>query len=150
MSEERSGSYVPVLIGGLAGFVIGLGFLVICFFLVFGICSDTSLAEMLFPYSLATDPTLDDKALPALILALIQYPLYGVALGFVWAKDRIGKLWVLACVLMLLVAHGAVVGFAKHRVHAMRFSHMKQHLQSEPQPNNGMHPTADTLALKFN
>jgi hypothetical protein len=128
MSEERSGIFVPVLVGGLAGCAIGFGFFVICFFLVFSICSDTSLAEVLFPYSLAADPTLDDKALLALTLALIQYPLYGVVLGFVWAKDRIGQLWVVACVLVLIVGHGAAVGVAKHRVKAMwegRFSHVK-------------------------
>src|ERR1051325_5645871 len=128
MSEERSGSFVPVLVGGLAGCVIGFGFFVICFFLVFSICSDTSLAEVLFPYSLAADPTLDEKAVLALMLALIQYPLYGAALGFVWAKDRIGKLWVVACALALIVGHGTAAGVARHRVKAMwegRFSHMK-------------------------
>ncbi len=116
------------IVGGLAGFFVGLGFLIICFFLVFSICSDTSLAEVLFPFSLAADPALRDEALLALLLALIQYPLYGAVLGLAWAKDRIGKLWVVACALIILATHGAVVGVAKHRVSAMweeRFSHTK-------------------------
>jgi hypothetical protein len=128
MSEAHARSYLPILIGSLAGFVIGLGFFVICFFLVFSICSDTSLAEALFPFSLAADPTLRNEALLALLLALIQYPLYGGVLGFVWARDQIGKLWVVACALLILVTHGAVVGVAKHRVNVMweeRFSHTK-------------------------
>jgi hypothetical protein len=128
MSEERFGTFTPVLIGGLAGCLIGFVFFIISFFMVFSICSDTSAAEVLFPYSLAADPTLNRKALLALILALIQYPLYGSVLGFVWAKDRIGKLWVVACALVLLVTHGAVAGVAQHRVKAMweeRFSHTK-------------------------
>ena len=128
MKEETNRTYLPVLLGGLVGFAVGLGFLAISFLTAFSICGDTAIAEVLFPFSLSADPTLRDRALVALLFALIQYPLYGVVLGFAWAKSRLDKSWVLACAMVMLVGHGIVVGIAKHRVKAMweeRFSHTK-------------------------
>jgi len=128
MNEERPNNYLPVLIGGLVGAVGGFCLLIFAFLTAFGICSDTSIAEVLFPFSLAADPTLHDLALVALLLALVQYPMYGVILGISWSKDRVGKSKVMACALFLLVGHGVAVGLAKHRVSAMwekRFSHIR-------------------------
>src|SRR5215813_1894296 len=128
MSEERPDNYLPILIGGIVGVVGGFCLLVFAFLTAFGICSDTSVAEVLFPFSLAADPTLNDLALVALLLALVQYPIYGVILGVAWLKDRVGKSRVMACALVLLVGHGIAVGLAQHRVNAMwekRFSHIR-------------------------
>jgi hypothetical protein len=103
--------------------------LIFAFLTAFGICSDTSIAEVLFPFSLAADPTLDDYVLVALLLALVQYPIYGIILGGAWSKNRAGKSWVMACAFVLILAHGIAVGVAKHRVNAMwewRFSHPQQ------------------------
>jgi hypothetical protein len=119
MSEDRPATYSPVLIGGLVGAAGGFCLLIYAFLTAFGICSDTSIAEVLFPFSLAADPTLHDFALAALLLALIQYPIYGVILGVARLKNRASKSWVIACALVLLVVHGVAVGVAKHRVNAM-------------------------------
>jgi len=129
MSEDRRATYSPVLIGGLVGAAGGFCLLIFAFLTAFDICSDTSIAEVLFPFSLAADPTLDDFVLAALLIALVQYPIYGVILGAAWSKKRVGKSRVLAYALALLVVHGMAVGLAKHRVNAMweqRFSHPQQ------------------------
>jgi hypothetical protein len=128
MSEENNRTYLPVLLGGLIGCAIGFVFLVISFLTAFSICSDTSIAEVLFPFSLSVDPALHDRALLALLLALIQYPLYGIILGVAWVRSRLDRSLVLACAMVMLVGHGVVVGIAKHRVKVMweeRFSHMQ-------------------------
>jgi hypothetical protein len=129
MSEDRHATYLPILIGGLVGAAGGFCLLIFAFLTAFGICSDTSVAEVLFPFSLAADPTLNDFVLVALLFALVQYPIYGVILGAARSKDRVNKSWVMACALVLLVAHGMAVGVAKQRVNAMwkgRFSHPQQ------------------------
>src|SRR5690242_21951805 len=71
-----------VTIGLVIGIVVGALFFLVSFFTVFSICSDTSIAEVLFPYAFIADPTLNKRALLALMLALPQYPIYGAALGF--------------------------------------------------------------------
>lgn len=61
-------------------------------------------------------------------LSIFGGGLLGAILGISWSKNRIGKSWVMACALALLVGHGIAVGMAKHRVNAMweeRFSHLK-------------------------
>jgi hypothetical protein len=115
----------PILIGGAVGCAIGMLFLVFSFLTAFGICSDTAFAEVLFPYSLAADPTLNDHALFALVLALVQYPLYGVLLGYSFLRKR-GMLKV--AIVGILILHIFAVGIAKSRVNDMwkaRFAHMK-------------------------
>jgi len=107
---------------------VGLAFLVISFLTAFGICSDTAIAETLFPFALAVDPTLHDRALMVLLLASVQYPLYGIILGVAWMRSRPGKLAFVACLLVMFVGHVAAVRLANQRVTAMwddRFSHMK-------------------------
>jgi hypothetical protein len=127
MSEEKNRTGSSALTGGLIGVAVGFFFLVISFLTAFSICSDTSIAELLFPFSLSADPTLHDRALLALLFALIQYPLYGAILGLAWARSRLDKSLVLACAMVILVGHGMAVGFATYRVKAMRgekFSHI--------------------------
>jgi len=116
-----------VLVGIVIGIIVGAVFFLVSFFTVFSICSDTSVAEALFPYALIADPTLDKRALVALALALPQYPAYGAALGFIWQFDGERKRPFLAAVLLLIVGHLAVARVANQRVAAMweeRFSHV--------------------------
>ena len=70
MSEDRHVTYLPDLIGGLVGAAGGLCLLILAFLTAFGICSDTSVAEVLFPFSLAADPALNDFVLVALLEAI--------------------------------------------------------------------------------
>jgi hypothetical protein len=116
------------MIGLVVGTVIGAFFFLVSFFTIFSICSDTSIAEVLFPYALIADPTLDKRALLALILALPQYPIYGAILGFIWSFDAERKRPFLAAVLLLVIGHIAMARIANHRVAAMweeRFSHVR-------------------------
>jgi hypothetical protein len=128
MSEKNNQTHLPVLLGGLIGVAVGLCCLVLSFLAVFGICSETATAAALFPFSFYADPALDDRILIALLLALVQYPLYGFILGFVWAKSRLSKAPVLACAAAIFIVHAIFVGIANHRIKIMwdeKFSHMK-------------------------
>ena len=85
------------------------------FFTVFGICSDTSIAEKLFPFAFIVDPSLFHKPLLALVLSLVQHPLYAMILGCAWKKAslRIG------CVIFLLVIRMAAATLPTRRVATM-------------------------------
>src|SRR5262245_11834042 len=125
MSEGRQTSYYPVLIGGIVGAVGGFFLFILAFLSAFSICSDTFIAEALFPFSIAVDPSLNEHVLLALLLALVQFPIYGIILGITWSRCRVDKSWLMICGLALLVGHAIAVGVAKHRVNAMweeRFS----------------------------
>ena len=128
MCEKNNQTRLAVLIGGLIGVAVGFCCLVLSFLTAFGICPDTATAAALFPFSLAADPTLRDRILLALLLALVQYPLYGVVLGYVWGKSRLSKAPVLACAVAIFIGHAIFVGVANHQVKVMweeKFSHMK-------------------------
>ena len=112
----ESKSYLPVVIGGAVGTAIGLLFFVLSFLMAFSICSDTTLAEILFPYSLAADPTLHDHALVTLALALVQYPLYGVLLGYSFVRKRH---LLMVAIGVVLILHVFTVGIAQRRVSDM-------------------------------
>jgi len=112
-----------VFIGIGAGVIMGAALFLISFFTAFGICSDTTIAEKLFPFALIVDPSLFQRPLIALVLSLVQYPLYGIVFGFAWTKAslRIGG------VLLLLVIHVAASTVASQRVATMwqqKFSRM--------------------------
>src|SRR5437899_3258035 len=79
-SKKPSVARSPLAIGAAIGTVVGLLFLAISLATAFGICSDTSAAETFFPYSMMIGPSLD-AAGPMLLIALIQYPLYGALIG---------------------------------------------------------------------
>jgi hypothetical protein len=116
-----------VTLGLVIGMVVGALFFLVSFFTVFSICSDTSIAEVLFPYAFIADPTLNKRALLALMLALPQYPIYGAALGFFWRFGNERKWPFLAAALLLITGHLAVARIANQRVAAMweeRFSHV--------------------------
>jgi len=118
-------SYLPVVIGGAVGVAIGLLVFVLSFLLAFSICSDTTVAEVLFPFSLAADPTLNDHALFALVLALVQYPFYGVLLGYSFVRKRN---MLMVAIGVLLILHVFSVGIAQRRVSYMwnaRFANLK-------------------------
>ena len=106
----------PLLIGVVIGCGVGLLFFAFSFLTTFGICGDTRFAEMLFPYSVAADPTLDDRVLVAFVLACLQYPIYGLGLGYVWQRNRPLLKFLL---IGLLVIHGVGAGIAKDRVSDM-------------------------------
>src|SRR5260221_9636020 len=109
---------IPSLIVGLgAGIGVGAVIFVITFFLTFTICSDTSTAEKVFPFALIADPSLDH--LIALVVALIQFPVYGLLLGFVWAKAHATKLIFVVAIVALLVLHLMAGSFASRRVATM-------------------------------
>jgi Na+-transporting NADH:ubiquinone oxidoreductase subunit NqrD len=109
---------IPAMIVGLgAGVGVGVLVLVITFFLTFTICSDTSTAEKVFPFALIANPSLDNFI--ALIAAAVQFPIYGLVLGFVWAKANATKLVFVVSVVALLVLHVAAGNFASRRVAKM-------------------------------
>jgi len=117
----------PALIGFVTGVIVSAPCLFLSFVTTFGICSDTSISEALFPFALAADPSFENHVFIALTLALLQFPLYGVLLGFAW-KTWAGRLTFLGCIILLLGTHVGAVRLANHRVAAMwqyRFSHMR-------------------------
>ena len=114
----RTKNPIPSMIVGLgSGVGVGGVVLVITFFLTFTICSDTSTAEKVFPFALIANPELDN--LIALVLALIQFPLYGTMLGFAWAKADATKLVFITAIVALLVVHLMAGSFASRRVATM-------------------------------
>jgi ABC-type sulfate transport system permease subunit len=56
---------------------------------------------MLFPYTMLSTAIFDSITVPFIALAIIQFPLYGVALGYANQKGRFG--WV---AILLGVVHG--------------------------------------------
>jgi hypothetical protein len=106
----------PISTGLVVGIVVGAAFFLFSFFTVFGICSDTSASEALFPYAVISDPTLNDRWWLALPLALIQYPVSGMLCGYVWMRKR-SLVWV--CALGLFCAHLISANAASSRVKAL-------------------------------
>jgi hypothetical protein len=73
---------------------------------------DYRLAMILFPYTLLSAVIFDSITTPFIILAIIQFPLYGIALGYANKKGRLAAMSILLCVVhgvastaMLLVAN---------------------------------------------
>ena len=65
---------------------------------------DYRLAMILFPYTLLSTSVFDSITPPFIILAIIQFPLYGVALGYANEKGRL-----LSMSIVLGVVHGLVL-----------------------------------------
>jgi hypothetical protein len=117
----------PAWIGFVAGVIVSAPSLFLSFITTFGICSDTSMSEALFPFALAADPGFEKHLFIALTIALIQFPLYGILLGLAW-KAWAGRLMFLGCIILLLITHVAGVRLANRRVETMwqyRFSHTR-------------------------
>jgi len=73
---------------------------------------DYRLAMILFPYTLLSTSVFDSITPPFIILAIIQFPIYGVALGYANEKRRLLSMSIVLCVVhgiavaaMLLVAN---------------------------------------------
>jgi hypothetical protein len=62
---------------------------------------DYRLAMMLFPYTMLSTFIFDSITIPFIVLAIIQFPLYGMALGY--ANQR-GRIW--RVTILLSVVHG--------------------------------------------
>lgn len=117
--NKSSRNYSPIVIATLVGIGAECCFLFLSFITAFGICSDTVMAESLFPYALAFDPTLHDHLGLAFSLALIQWPIYGVLLGVAWMKGRSQRSWLVLCFIVILAVHLFAVAVAKNRVRNM-------------------------------
>ena len=114
-----------MIVGFGAGVGVGAIVFVITFFLTFTICSDTSTAEKVFPFALIASPGLDN--LIALVLALIQFPTYGIVLGLAWTKADAAKRLFVTAMVALIVVHLVAGRFATRRVETMwqqKFSQM--------------------------
>jgi hypothetical protein len=112
-----------VFVGFGVGVIMGGALFLPSLLMAFAICSDTALAEKLFPFALIVDPSLFQRPVLALVLSLVQYPLYGIVLGFAWTKARLR----IGGVVLLLVIHIAASIVASQRVATMwqqRFSQM--------------------------
>lgn len=95
----------------------------------FGICPDTAIAKSLFTFAMAYDPALSDYLGWAFLLALIQWPIYGLMFGVALMRGRSNGSWPLFCAIIILALHLVAVAKAKSRVDAMwaeRFSHIGQ------------------------
>src|SRR5262245_52245237 len=117
MSEYRPATCSPVFIGSLVGLTVGLSLYIFAFLGTFGDPFATPIAEVLFPFALSVSRTLQDSSFGALLFALVQYPIYGVILGFAWSRNRVGKSRVIAYALALLLVHDSWPGEAsRHQV----------------------------------
>jgi hypothetical protein len=59
---------------------------------------------ILFPYTMLSVTVFDSITIPFIILAVVQFPLYGVALGSANERDHLGSVAIL-----LAVVHGVAV-----------------------------------------
>jgi hypothetical protein len=59
---------------------------------------DYRLAMILFPYTLLSTAVFDSITLPFIILAIIQFPLYGIVLAYANEKGRFVSMSILLCV----------------------------------------------------
>jgi hypothetical protein len=75
--------------------------------------SNTTLGEWLFPYAIIADPSLFAKQLMIVVLSLIQFPLYGITLGFVSARRRRTLFLFLVILICVHVLAGRVARVAR-------------------------------------
>jgi hypothetical protein len=109
MNEIANRRFSAVFVGVAIGFCVGFGLLIVAFFATFTICSDTSIAKLLFPFAILADPSLGDRWWLALCAALVQYPIYIGLIAFVRSRKP-SMLWLTIiglCVLHFLGMTGA-------------------------------------------
>lgn len=118
----------PVILTTMIGALIGCCFLFYAFITAFGICSDSTVTELLFPYAVLVDPSLSESLVIILLLALIQWPLYGFFIGLAWTRAPLRSIAVCVCSVLLITIHSLAVMAAHHRVEEMwgkRFADIK-------------------------
>jgi hypothetical protein len=108
----RSSLGKPVLIAGAVGAIVGSALLYVSASAAFGDPENSALAQTLFPYAFAVDPTLLDSPWIVLSLAFLQYPLYGAIMGFAWTWTRHRATVTIACIALMLGGHCAGVRLA--------------------------------------
>jgi hypothetical protein len=89
LKEEKFFGDSPKVTGAVIGLVVGVFLLFWAGAAAFGLCSDTTLFEVFFPFATVVDHTLFNRTLLALGVALLQYPLYGFIAGV--AYDYVSK-----------------------------------------------------------
>jgi len=62
---------------------------------------DYRLAMMLFPYTMLSTFVFDSITVPSIVLAIIQFPLYGIALGYANQRGRFVRV-----AIFLSIVHG--------------------------------------------
>jgi hypothetical protein len=65
---------------------------------------DYHLAMILFPYTMLSTTIFDSITAPFILLAIIQFPLYGFILGHANEKGRFVSIFILLCVLHCLAS----------------------------------------------
>jgi hypothetical protein len=92
----------PILIGAGLGILATLPAALLALASAGGGHGHYELARALFPFSMLLTPLAGDTiTAPLIVLALVQFPLYGAAIGFAAANGRAGLV-----ALILLVLHG--------------------------------------------
>ena len=99
-----------IIAGVLGGVFLTLIFLYISF--AYAIHDGFRMAAYLFPLTVWLSPNLDSLTGGSILLALIQWPLYGLLIGLCY-KNRGRSLWaaIVVCLIVqhLLLAHAATV-----------------------------------------
>jgi hypothetical protein len=102
---KRGMSKAAVLVSTCVGAFITLCSLYAAF--AYGIHDGFRIAGYLFPYAVLLSPTLDSVGILSVLLAVVQFPIYGFLLGFWWRRRT--RL-VVCCGLIVLAHCVAVVG----------------------------------------
>jgi hypothetical protein len=128
MNSRKSQSNRPLVISVVVGLTAELCFLLLSFVTALGICWDTSIAQLLFPFSFSLNPNHLEWGLLPLLLAILQYPLYGLATGYALKQKHSGRPVALVLVIVIALAHAFAIGVANQRVDHMwqeRFGQIK-------------------------
>src|SRR6266849_4955997 len=104
----NNSSLKPILIGNAVGVLIGF-LLIYVSASAFADSESTTLAQIVFPYALAFDPTVLDNHWIVLGLALMQFPLYGIVLASTWQRTRRRAIVFIVCVAILVGAYSIAV-----------------------------------------
>jgi hypothetical protein len=119
MGEEQPRFHSSrIVIATATGAAVGCCCLALAYVTAFGICSDSTLAELLFPYAVAYDPTLYEKIFVAFLMAVAQYPIYGMIAGFAWSKAPSHRALLVICLLVVFASHLLAFEQAHARVEA--------------------------------
>lgn len=100
----------PTLWGALIGILMTPCLLYVAF--VYSIHGGLDLAALLFPYAVIASPTMQAVTGFAMLLAAIQFPIYGIVVGTARPRGRRRWLYVGALVLVVHCA-GAVVAYQR-------------------------------------